>query len=52
VAIVERLWDDPDFEARHRALALAEARRWDPERLVEPYEDFFRSVVARGTAAK
>jgi glycosyltransferase involved in cell wall biosynthesis len=44
VAIIERLWDDPDFEARHRALALAEARRWDPDCLVERYEDAFRSV--------
>ncbi len=27
VAAIERLWDDPAFEARHRALAKAEGRR-------------------------
>ena len=41
VATIEKLWNDPEFEARHRALARAEARRWDPERLVERYEEFF-----------
>jgi glycosyltransferase involved in cell wall biosynthesis len=44
VAIVERLWDDPDFEARHRDLARAEAHRWDADRLVERYDSFFRSL--------
>jgi glycosyltransferase involved in cell wall biosynthesis len=47
VAIIERLWDDPEFEGRHRALARAEARRWDAERLVERYEAFLRSVRSR-----
>jgi glycosyltransferase involved in cell wall biosynthesis len=41
VATIERLWDDPDFEAKHRALARAEARRWDPGRLADRYEAFF-----------
>ena len=27
VATIERLWDDPEFEARHRDLARAEANR-------------------------
>jgi glycosyltransferase involved in cell wall biosynthesis len=44
VATIERLWDDPDFEARHRAMAKAEARRWDAGRLVESYEALFRAV--------
>jgi hypothetical protein len=44
VALIERLWDDPDFEARHRALAQAESSRWDADRLVERYEAFFRSL--------
>jgi glycosyltransferase involved in cell wall biosynthesis len=44
VAIVERLWDDSDLEARHRALALTEAQRWDADRLVERYADFFHSL--------
>jgi glycosyltransferase involved in cell wall biosynthesis len=53
VAIVERLWDDPEFEARHRAMARAEARRWDADRLIERYEAFFRSVHAQnGTTGK
>jgi glycosyltransferase involved in cell wall biosynthesis len=47
VAIIERLWDDPDFEGRHRALALAEARRWDADRLVERYKRFFDSLRLR-----
>jgi glycosyltransferase involved in cell wall biosynthesis len=47
VALIERLWDDPEFEARHRAMALAEARRWDADRLVERYEAFFRSLGRR-----
>jgi len=41
IATIERLWDDSEFEARHRALALAEGRRWDAERLGERYERFF-----------
>jgi glycosyltransferase involved in cell wall biosynthesis len=45
VATIERLWDDPEFEARHRALAQAEARRWDPGRLAERYEALFRTVA-------
>ena len=44
-ATIERLWDDPEFEARHRALARAEARRWDPERLAERYEPFFSALA-------
>ncbi len=47
VAIVERLWDDPDFEHRHRELAIRESRRWDADRLVERYEGFFHSFRAR-----
>jgi glycosyltransferase involved in cell wall biosynthesis len=48
VAIIERLWDDPGFEAKHRALARAEARRWDADRLVEQYEAFFQSLGRSG----
>jgi hypothetical protein len=44
VAAIERLWDDPAFEAKHRALATSEAKRWDGDRLAEHYERFFRSV--------
>jgi len=44
VAVIERLWDDPEFEARHRALAKAEARRWDGDRLAEQFQAFFRSI--------
>src|SRR5262249_46015915 len=44
VAAIERLWDDPDFEARHRALARVEAQRWEAGRLAEQYEALFRTV--------
>ena len=47
VAIIERLWDDPEFEAKHRGLARAEARRWDADRLAERYEAFFRTLERR-----
>ena len=40
MAAIERLWDDPAFEARHRGLAKAEARRWDIERVARQYADF------------
>jgi len=44
VAAIERLWDDPAFEASHRERALAEARRWDKAELTKQYEGFFRSL--------
>jgi glycosyltransferase involved in cell wall biosynthesis len=44
VAAIERIWDDPALEARHRALAKAEARRWDMERVAGQYADFFESL--------
>jgi glycosyltransferase involved in cell wall biosynthesis len=43
VAAIERLWDDPEFEARHRVLARTEARRWEPARVAEQFEAFFRA---------
>jgi glycosyltransferase involved in cell wall biosynthesis len=47
VAVVQRLWDDPAFEARHRALAREEARRWDPDVITIGFERLFRSLHAR-----
>ena len=47
VTIVERLWDDPDFEHRHRELAIRELWRRDPDRLVERCEGLFHSFPAR-----
>ncbi len=41
VATIERLWDDPEFEAKHRALARAEAARWESSRLGAQYEELF-----------
>lgn len=38
---IERLWDDPEWEAKHRSLALAEAARWQHETLAGQYEHFF-----------
>jgi glycosyltransferase involved in cell wall biosynthesis len=48
VAAIEKLWDDPEFEARHRALAKAEARRWDGKGLVDQYEMLFTSLIREG----
>ena len=31
VAVIEKLWDDPEFEARQRSLAQSEAQRWQGE---------------------
>ena len=45
VAVLEKLWDDPDFESRHRALARAETRRWEPHRVADQFERLFRSLV-------
>jgi glycosyltransferase involved in cell wall biosynthesis len=42
LAVLERLWDDREFESRHRALARAEARRWEPETVAGKFEQFFR----------
>jgi len=46
VATIERIWGDREFEARHRALAKAEAQRWDGDRLAEQYERLFESLRA------
>jgi hypothetical protein len=48
VAVIERLWDDPVFEAEHRSRALTEAKRWDGDKLAEQYESFFRSLSREG----
>lgn len=45
LATVERLWDDPEFEAEQRARARAAARRWAPDLLAGEYEGFFRRVA-------
>jgi glycosyltransferase involved in cell wall biosynthesis len=44
VAVIERLWDDPEYEAEHKRRALAEAERWDGQRLAEQYERLFLSL--------
>ncbi len=44
-AVIERIWDDPEFEAEHRRRALAEAKRWNGEQLAEQYEELFLSVA-------
>jgi glycosyltransferase involved in cell wall biosynthesis len=45
VAAIEKLRDDPEFEAGHRRLALAEVQRWNAEVLVEQYQRFFGSLA-------
>jgi glycosyltransferase involved in cell wall biosynthesis len=47
VAVIERLWDDPEFEAEHRRRAWAEARRWDGETLAQQYEEFFAALLPK-----
>jgi hypothetical protein len=44
VASIELLWDDPEFESKHRALAKAEARRWDRERVADRFHAFFEQL--------
>jgi len=46
VAIIEKLWDDAEFEADHSRQALAEVERWGFDRLARQYEEFFLSVCA------
>src|SRR5262249_44062221 len=41
VATIERLWDDPAWEAAQGARALEAARRFAPDALVIRYLDFF-----------
>ena len=48
VAVIERLWDDAAFEARHRSLARDQSRRWDDDRLAACYEQFFSQLIGRG----
>jgi glycosyltransferase involved in cell wall biosynthesis len=47
VAVIERIWDDTEFEASHRARSLAEAQRWDKDKLAERYEAFLETVIGR-----
>ncbi len=44
VAVIERLWDDPAFEASHRERARLEARRWNGDALAARYEALFHAV--------
>ena len=47
VAVIERLWDDPAFEASHRERARLEARRWNGDALAERYEALLSGVGQR-----
>ena len=44
VAVLEKLWDDPEFEARQRALARTEAQRLEPSTVAGQFERLFRSL--------
>jgi Glycosyl transferases group 1 len=46
IAVIEKLWDDPEFEARHRALARAEANLWEPAVIADQF------VERNGDAAR
>lgn len=43
VATIERLWDDPAWEAAHQARASVESRRWDPDLVADRYLSFFNA---------
>jgi len=45
IATIERLWDDPGFEASHRERARTEALRWQREVVAGQYDALFQSVV-------
>jgi glycosyltransferase involved in cell wall biosynthesis len=47
---LEKLWDNPEFESSHRALARAEARRWQPDRVADQFERLFRPLGGGVTA--
>jgi glycosyltransferase involved in cell wall biosynthesis len=42
IAAVERLWDDPGFEAAHRDKARQESLRWEDGRIADEFESFFK----------
>ena len=50
VAVIERLWDDPAFEAEHRRRALVEAEPWNGSALAERYDGFFLDLVRQPRA--
>ncbi len=47
LAVIERLWDDPEFEVEHSRRALAEAERWNSDTLAQQYEQLFLSRCTR-----
>jgi glycosyltransferase involved in cell wall biosynthesis len=47
LAVLERLWDDPDWYAVQRQRCLAAAERYRPERVLPEYERFFREVAGQ-----
>ena len=46
IEVIERLWDDPAWEAEQRARALESSRRWDEGQVIDEYLDYFRSLVS------
>jgi glycosyltransferase involved in cell wall biosynthesis len=44
IEAIIRLWDGADWYAEHSRRALAEARRWDPDRLEPLYVRFFNEI--------
>lgn len=47
VATIQRLWDDPGWEAEHRIRSLESSRRWDPDLLDTQYVKYFESLLAK-----
>jgi len=52
VATIERLWNDPAWEAAQRTRTLEAAQRWAPERLVDVYRQFFARVTSGRTPSQ
>ncbi len=47
VAVLEKLWDDREFEARYRARSILEALRWEPSRIADQFEALLRQLRGR-----
>ncbi len=50
-AIIEKLWDDPVFEARHRAQALEQSKRWQTERILDQFARLFEELSGSNVGA-
>ena len=52
IALIERLWDDPAFEAAHRQRALESGKRWDDGLITDRYQRFFEDTLKSRSGAQ